>query len=88
MNDDFGGDPPCWAHLFEDGSGVEDDAPVFATIMRNLADAVVIADVTGVIVFWNAAAERVFGWPAAMAIGSSLDLIIPERQRPAHWDGY
>ena len=54
----------------------------------SLADAVVIADASGTIVFWNSAAERVFGWTAAEAVGRSLDLIIPERQRSPHWDGY
>ena len=53
-----------------------------------LADAVVVADTAGTICFWNGAAERVFGWTAEEALGASLDLIIPERQRPRHWDGY
>ncbi|HET7912561.1 MAG TPA: PAS domain S-box protein, partial [Pseudolabrys sp.] len=42
----------------------------------------------GIIRFWNPGAERIFGWAAAEAIGSSLDLIIPERLRQRHWDGY
>jgi PAS domain S-box-containing protein len=29
-----------------------------------------------------------FGYPAAEALGQSLDLIIPERFRAGHWDGY
>lgn len=64
-----------------------DDA-VLATLVKGLADAVVVADAEGTICFWNAAAERVFGWSAEQAVGSSLDLIIPERQRGRHWDGY
>jgi PAS domain S-box-containing protein len=39
-------------------------------------------------VFWNDAAQRLFGWPAIEAIGQSLDLIVPERQRERHWAGY
>ena len=38
--------------------------------------------------FWNPGAERVFGFTAADAVGQSLDLIIPERQRDRHWRGY
>ena len=38
--------------------------------------------------FWNAAAKRMFGWSEAEAIGRSLDLIIPERLRTRHWEGY
>jgi PAS domain S-box-containing protein len=51
-------------------------------------DAIVVADPDGIIRLWNAAAERIFGFPAAEALGRSLDLIIPERFRARHWDGY
>jgi PAS domain S-box-containing protein len=64
------------------------DDPTLAQLVRRLADPVIVADSDGVIVFWNDAAERVFGWTADRAIGMSLDLIIPERQRHAHWQGY
>ncbi|WP_421119641.1 PAS domain S-box protein [Aquihabitans daechungensis] len=57
-------------------------------LWSELADAVVIADPAGTIVFWNVAAERIFGWPAAEARGQTLDLIIPERLRARHWAGY
>lgn len=63
-----------------------DDALV--RLIHGLADAVVVADDHGDIVLWNTAAERVFGWPAAEALGRSLDLIIPERFRERHWAGY
>jgi PAS domain S-box-containing protein len=59
-----------------------------ATLLRQLADAVVIADREGSIVFWNDAAERLFGWSAAEAVGRNLDLIIPERLRQRHQTGY
>jgi PAS domain S-box-containing protein len=64
-----------------------DDATL-ATLLHQLADAVIVANPEGTIVYWNPAAERVFGWTAEQAVGQSLDLIIPERQRNAHWDGY
>jgi PAS domain S-box-containing protein len=57
-------------------------------LLRALADAVVVADAAGTIVFWNDAAEQLFGWSSADVIGQSLDLIIPERLRGRHWDGY
>lgn len=59
-----------------------------AALVHGLADAVVICDAAGTITYWNVAAERVFGWSADHAVGRSLDLIIPEKQRRAHWDGY
>jgi len=68
--------------------GTRPDDATLAALMEQLSDAVIIADPSGEIVFWNAAATRVFGWPAAEAVGQSLDMIIPERQRRAHWDGY
>jgi PAS domain S-box-containing protein len=64
------------------------DDHVLATLASELADALIIADTSGTICFWNGAAEQLFGWPASRALGASLDLIIPERQRDPHWDGY
>jgi len=51
-------------------------------------DAIIAAGADGSIVVWNPAAERIFGYAASEALGRSLDLIIPERFRPRHWDGY
>ena len=51
-------------------------------------DAVIFADREGVIRYWGGAAEAVFGHGAAEALGNSLDLIIPERFRQAHWRAY
>lgn len=51
-------------------------------------DAIVFADREGMIREWNAAATRIFGHPAEAALGQSLDLIVPERFREAHWRGY
>src|SRR3954465_4960539 len=64
------------------------DESTLAGLISGLADAVVVADAAGTICFWNAAAERTFGWTADEAVGASLDLIIPERQREWHWEGY
>ena len=64
------------------------DDRVLSQLVRELADAVVVADPESVIVFWNPVATRLFGWSALEAVGRSLDLIIPERLRARHWDGY
>jgi PAS domain S-box-containing protein len=58
------------------------------TIVRAAADAIVYADADGVIRFWNAGAERIFGYAEAEALGQSLDLIVPERLRARHWEGF
>ncbi|MEW6718947.1 MAG: PAS domain S-box protein [Thermodesulfobacteriota bacterium] len=57
-------------------------------LVQDSPDAVLVADREGIIRYWNAAAERIFGWTAGEAIGQSLDLIIPEKQRSRHWEGY
>ena len=57
-------------------------------ILAAASDAIVAADRDGVIRLWSPGAERIFGHTAAEAIGRSLDLIIPERLRQRHWDGY
>ena len=56
--------------------------------VRAAGDAIVAADSDGSIVMWNPAAERIFGYRESDALGRSLDLIIPERLRQRHWDGY
>ena len=57
-------------------------------IVENTGEAVIFAGSDGRIRLWNASAERIFGWSAAEAIGQSLDLIVPEKQRGRHWDGW
>jgi PAS domain S-box-containing protein len=57
-------------------------------IVREAPEAIVASDPGGIIIGWNGGAERVFGYPAAEALGQSLDLIIPEKQRSRHWAGY
>jgi PAS domain S-box-containing protein len=57
-------------------------------LLNSPAEAIVYSDQRGVIRFWNEGAERVFGFTAGEALGQSLDIIIPERQRQRHWEGY
>lgn len=61
---------------------------LFQRIVEDMAEAVVVSNRNGEIMFWNPAAEAMFGHSAADAIGQSLDLIIPERFRARHWAGY
>jgi len=57
-------------------------------LLAAVGDAVVVTDGAGAITLWNPAAERMFGYTEKEALGASLDLIIPERLRGRHWDGY
>ena len=67
-----------------DRAGADD----LAGFVTAIGDAVVVADPEGAITVWNPAAERIFGFTEAEALGHSLDLITPERHRRRHWDGY
>ncbi len=57
-------------------------------VVAAAADAIIVTNAQGEIVVWNPAATRIFGFAQAEALGMSLDLIIPERLRKRHWDGY
>lgn len=57
-------------------------------IVQGAADAIIVAGADGKIQLWNPGAERMFGFTEAEALGQSLDLIVPEKQRARHWDGY
>jgi PAS domain S-box-containing protein len=57
-------------------------------LFQALGDAVIVADPNGIIVGWNAAASRIFGFSEAEAMGQNLTLIIPERLRHRHNVGF
>ena len=59
-----------------------------AALLPRHSDAIVATGQDGVIRFWNPGAERIFGYSREEAVGRSLDLIIPERLRQRHWDGF
>lgn len=57
-------------------------------LLSTISDAIIATDREGIIRFWNPGAERIFGYTSGAAVGQSLDIIIPERLRRRHWDGY
>src|SRR5262245_17193421 len=60
----------------------------YRRLVDEMPEAVIVADREGAIRLWNHGAELMFGYSREDAIGRSLDLIIPERHRGRHWDGY
>ena len=60
----------------------------FRQLVNAVGDAVIAADASGAILFWNPAATRLFGYTQEEAMGQSLDLITPQRHQKRHWDGY
>jgi len=64
------------------------DDTSYRQIVENSPDAVVLGDREGKIRLWNAGAVAIFGFSAEEALGKSMDLIVPERLRARHWEGY
>ncbi len=64
------------------------DAALAEHILDCAGDALIAVDARGVVTHWNRACEALFGFSRAEAIGASVDLIIPERLRAAHWAGF
>jgi PAS domain S-box-containing protein len=61
---------------------------LYQRIVEDNPIAILFADRDGKIRFWNAGAEAMFGYTPEEALGQSLDLIVPERQRARHWEGW
>lgn len=64
------------------------DPQLARQILEHTTDAVIFANREGTIAFWNDAASNLFGHTANEAVGQSLDIIIPEHLRAAHWKGF
>jgi PAS domain S-box-containing protein len=60
----------------------------FESFIKAAGDAIIAVDMAGKITLWNPAAERIFGYSDKEALDQSLDLIIPERFRQRHWQGF
>lgn len=64
------------------------DSDIARAVLHGAGDAIVACDRDGIIRFWNPGATRIFGFSAEEAVGQNLDIIIPERLRARHWEGY
>jgi len=60
----------------------------FEGIVGQAPVSIIVSDREGRIVAWNRASEALFGFGAAEVMGQSLDVIIPEHLRKAHWDAF
>jgi PAS domain S-box-containing protein len=60
----------------------------FKALVSHIGEAVIISDRNENILFWNASAQRIFGYSQAEALGKTLSIITPERFRERHSKGY
>ena len=67
---------------------MSDTEMIYQQIIENSQDAILFADRDGIIYLWNSGAEEIFGYKKEEAKGKSLDLIVPEKLRQRHWEGY
>src|SRR5271167_3206526 len=58
------------------------------SIVEQSPIAIIVGDREGIVRLWNIGAETMFGWSADEALGKSMEMIIPEKQRARHWEGY
>jgi len=58
------------------------------SIVEQIPLAIIFGDREGIVRLWNAGAEAMFGWSADEALGKSMEMIIPEKHRVRHWEGY
>ena len=62
-------------------------ADLLQAIADSTTDALIAIDEDGKVIEWNRAAERIFGFSVKEMVGSSLNMVIPERYRNAHDHG-
>ena len=67
---------------------LEFHADTLTAIFEQCADAIIFVDTAGIVRLWNRAATSMFGFAAEQVVGASMDLIIPEKLRAAHWTGF
>ena len=61
---------------------------IYRQIVDFAQDGILFTDRDGIIRLWNLGAETIFGYTAQEALGQNLDLIVPEKLRERHWEGY
>ncbi len=57
--------------------GRERERRRLATIVEQSGDAILVKDLSGTILEWNAAAERMYGYSAAEAVGRPVAMLVP-----------
>ncbi|MCJ0761773.1 PAS domain S-box protein [Variovorax terrae] len=61
---------------------------LYRAIVEQSQEAIIFADREGLIRLWNRGAEVLFGYEAASMLGRNLEVIVPEKFRRAHNEGF
>jgi PAS domain S-box-containing protein len=67
---------------------MEEQSKLAERILDQVPDAVICANHSGTIIRWNHASTALFGYSAEEALDQSVELIIPDHLRAAHWSGF
>ncbi len=67
--------------------GLKGSETMFRSIAESAIDAIVCTDSDDKIIFWNKAAEKMFGYSRQEVLGRSVSLLIPERYLESHKEG-
>ena len=59
----------------------DDDGRILAAIVESSDDAIIAKNLDGIVLSWNHAAERMYGYSASEAIGRPVSFLIPSDQR-------
>ena len=60
----------------------------FRSVVQSAADAIILADETGKIVFWNKGAETLFGYVEDEILGAQIETLLPETYRAQHRESF
>ncbi|NQT73380.1 MAG: PAS domain S-box protein [Chloroflexi bacterium] len=78
----FASDIETWeAHYKKVEATLKDGEGQFRSIVESASDAIISIDNKGIITYWNAAAEIIFGYSCTEATGMPLSSLMPERLR-------
>jgi diguanylate cyclase (GGDEF)-like protein/PAS domain S-box-containing protein len=55
----------------------EQDAALFRAVVESSHDAIISKDLDGVILSWNAGAERLYGYSTSEAVGKPINMLVP-----------
>src|SRR3989339_1648963 len=59
---------------------IHNEITLQASLLNNVGQAVIATDLTGVVIYWNSAAEKIYGWSPDEAIGQNIVMLTPAMQ--------